>query len=554
MCTSKRRWHKVPDDDDHGHPSRELGATCAQESTQVHISGSLAARAQKQLEYYFSDENLKKDQFLLARVGPRGNGAINIADFRNFKRLIVMAADLIDLCIDDLVLAGATQSSLLQISEDRLSIRRRHPLPAPASRSTKDQTDFVSGQIPNLYWCAVPYDELRCQSRFVPLPPVSEVELQGPGTWHWVRQDDALWEELHWGVLTARHLRGILGFDEPQSAAYFKLPKHMVSHSSALHVQRHLQDARKAFAENPWLHCDRACTQNQSIRQQWITRCHRQALISGARADLKRRQRSLRARGRDELPKVQCRWGNVHEATALKIFLDSLPPPCASLEEIGLAIIDTETLTTLVPQHDIPQRKRWAGSRVSHQLAGMSSIDFGANLPPLMGASPDAMLRFDDGSRAAVEVKNVCPFFQDGENFSVCCGLPDDQKVPSGKFRGPATSIRPNQLPQIQWEMLATGVSSNYLISASACHGLNVFIVQRDEAYLQLMLRLISEFFVEFVSTRCAPPTDFFWGRPHYHEFLDLTLAICARTVVAHKLPGMCDVQKEAPFLDHASA
>merc|ERR1712070_238606 len=107
-------------------------------------------------EYYFSDENLRKDRFLLEKVGPHGDGFIRIVDFQNFNRLIVMVSDVMGLSVDELVLAGTVRSPLFQISEDGLSIRRNRPLPELVAKPVKDGLCVLSGKIPNLYWCAIP--------------------------------------------------------------------------------------------------------------------------------------------------------------------------------------------------------------------------------------------------------------------------------------------------------------------------------------------------------------------------------------------------------------
>jgi len=270
-----------------------------------------------------------------------------------------------------------------------------------------------------------------------------------------------------------------------------------------------------------------------------------------ARRRLKQNQNSLAKRGVRHLDQARCKWGNVQEPTALKAFLDSPPADVQCMEEIGLAMIDIRPLTGRILGTDASMPRRWVGSSgVSKTQPTTLRKSTAIALPPLMGASPDAMLRFEDGSRAAVEVKNVCPFFRNENALAIVSGSSANSRLPKQKIRGPATSISPHQLPQIQWEMLATGVGFNYLVSASAQHGMNVFIVQRDQRYLDLMLSLISEFYAEFVLAKHPPAADFFWGRPHYQEFLQLTLDICATTFVNCTLPSICDIRKEAPFLD----
>ena len=62
---------------------------------------------------------------------------------------------------------------------------------------------------------------------------MSSLTLAGPDTFKWVRQDTDLWDELHAGVLTSRHLLSALGFREPTAGAALGLPKG-VCYSGAL--------------------------------------------------------------------------------------------------------------------------------------------------------------------------------------------------------------------------------------------------------------------------------------------------------------------------------
>ena len=65
---------------------------------------------------------------------------------------------------------------------------------------------------------AISTEELRSHPQVIGLPPADGVQLAGPKSFHWVRQDDPLWDDLHEGVLTleafierARHARGTRG-------------------------------------------------------------------------------------------------------------------------------------------------------------------------------------------------------------------------------------------------------------------------------------------------------------------------------------------------------
>ena len=81
---------------------------------------------------------------------------------------------------------------------------------------------------------------------------------------------------------------------------------------------------------------------------------------------------------------VRCAWGSAKEATALASVLEALPE--ATMEEAGLAVLSAEA----IPDGEL-RRAFLAGEL------------------PLLGASPDAMLRPAPGAPLEiVEVKNVC--------------------------------------------------------------------------------------------------------------------------------------------------
>jgi hypothetical protein len=62
------------------------------------------------------------------------------------------------------------------------------------------------------------------------------VTLAGPDTFWWVRQDDELWDELHDGVLTSRHLLSALGMRERRAAKLLGFGNHLVTPDAIGHV------------------------------------------------------------------------------------------------------------------------------------------------------------------------------------------------------------------------------------------------------------------------------------------------------------------------------
>lgn len=78
----------------------------------------------KQLEYYFSDSNLPRDRFLLAKTEENPQGFVPLSTLLTFNRLKKLGAVTVE------TLAAATQSSTaLVLDESKTSVRRSTPLP-----------------------------------------------------------------------------------------------------------------------------------------------------------------------------------------------------------------------------------------------------------------------------------------------------------------------------------------------------------------------------------------------------------------------------------------
>lgn len=123
-----------------------------------------------------------------------------------------------------------------------------------------------AGAVPNLFWGAISFEELRGMSAcFAALPPCPQ--LAGPPTYRrgrpavlWlytpprsraassapvarrlVRQDTALWAPLHRGCLTTGQLNAALGFYEPAAARKLDVPPSFVGHRRLLAAHANLR-------------------------------------------------------------------------------------------------------------------------------------------------------------------------------------------------------------------------------------------------------------------------------------------------------------------------
>lgn len=102
-----------------------------------------------------------------------------------------------------------------------------------------DQPLFT-GRLPNAFYNAVSWEQLRSVPSFYALPPTDSIMLHGTQSYRYVRQDDPLWDMLHTGLLSTGCLPAALGFYEPSGVKALKLGQGRASHALLLGVCNHL--------------------------------------------------------------------------------------------------------------------------------------------------------------------------------------------------------------------------------------------------------------------------------------------------------------------------
>lgn len=413
--------------------------------------------------------------------------------------------------------------------------QQRPPQHPSAPRQPPSPPLCIVGDAPNVLWRAISPEELRAHPRVLPLPPSSCVTLAGPDTFWWVRQDDELWDELHDGVLTSRHLLSALGMRERRAAKLLGFGNHLVTPDAIGHVWEALSRPPPPgrLDRPPETEVRAAHATNLALREAMREYARADGAVwpprDSAAKDAELRRTAARM-SQASLNQVRCAWGSAQEAAALAALLEALPRG-ATLEEIGLAILSPDNLPT----------------------AELRAAALAGELPPL-GASPDAMIRPHAGAPLeAVEVKNVCPFFDlpdrprssrsgptiigsgptiigsgsgganRGTNRVGPSGpvrrfgaypryLPQEERrlLPPFKLKAPHESVPTMYVPQVQVEMLVTGARVATYVSASASQGLNLIRVARDDAYLTELLHFLRKFWTS-VRLRQRPSDELFW-------------------------------------------
>ncbi|XP_027089075.1 la-related protein 6A [Coffea eugenioides] len=94
----------------------------------VTLSDDLRDKIIKQVEYYFSDENLPADKFLMKYVSKDKDGYVPIGVVASFKKMKKLTRD------TSLIVSALRQSSLLVVSNSGKKVKRVQPLPSTEAK------------------------------------------------------------------------------------------------------------------------------------------------------------------------------------------------------------------------------------------------------------------------------------------------------------------------------------------------------------------------------------------------------------------------------------
>ncbi|KAL7592125.1 la-related protein 6A [Lactuca sativa] len=87
------------------------------------LTDELRDKIIKQVEYYFSDENLRTDKFLLKYLAKDEEGYVPVAVIASFKKMKKLTHH------KSLIVAALKESSLLTLSSNEKKVKRVHPFP-----------------------------------------------------------------------------------------------------------------------------------------------------------------------------------------------------------------------------------------------------------------------------------------------------------------------------------------------------------------------------------------------------------------------------------------
>ncbi|CAI9773271.1 unnamed protein product [Fraxinus pennsylvanica] len=110
-----------------GHPSPEFAESHFPQPSDLPqtavLSDDLRNKIIKQVEYYFSDENLPNDKFLMKYVTKNAEGFVPIGVIASFGKMKKLTRDVL------LIVAALRESEHLVVSSNGKKVKRLHPLP-----------------------------------------------------------------------------------------------------------------------------------------------------------------------------------------------------------------------------------------------------------------------------------------------------------------------------------------------------------------------------------------------------------------------------------------
>ena len=370
------------------------------------------------------------------------------------------------------------------------------PPPSGQLKTNTSQTQpRTSGSRANICWRAVAHDDLRLHPLYDPLPeypPEASPSTISPLLFHRFRQDSIQWDMLHSGRLTTSIAAACVGFYEESTAKVLGVPRSLASHARAISAWRRLCD--QPLQDLSLLCQSRPPSHSRPPRvipwkpSQGSPFPFRYTPNSGKVLSLAETS-AMRAR---------LRWGSAQEATAILVAVNFFSKVNASVSEVGLCPLEC---VDCLPQ-DI---ETWKSE---------------GTLPPI-GASPDGIITYPDGSKEVLEVKCSSPFVSSPQGS----GGYKLQLRHSYKDQGVAVW----HMAQLQLEILCAGprCKGAVLVALSATEGTAIYRVVRDDAYILELLYWVRLFYINFCMKPLAPEPDFVSiANERYTAFLDRTICM----------------------------
>lgn len=371
------------------------------------------------------------------------------------------------------------------------------------------------GRRPNIAWRSVSMQQLRAHPFFCCLPPPSQVLPSTAADLRLFRQDSRQWAAIHSGRISTSACASCLGLYEERSGRVLGVPVSLRGHFKALDAHARLVapllDDLSALHPDMWREHDEedgGVMRGAESSATWRPLSHAETNIFPPFlcAFHPSEPQTSRGSASASISHTRMQWGTMQEPTSILAAVNYFGLRNAVVEEAGLQPLEALPACEL---SKLPQ-----------------------GLPPL-GASPDAIVRWPDGTVEPLEVKNHSPFASTPRHARAA-GAPPLEVRDVGPYDGIAVW----HLPQLYLHMLCMGekCSSALFMSSSATRGSNIFRLRRDATVMSSMLLFIARFNAMHGNGSPPPAPNFMSGVAGYSQFLDRLKRACREHVelVAH--------------------
>eukprot|EP00979_Chaetoceros_neogracilis_P004658 scaffold798_cov268-Chaetoceros_neogracile.AAC.34 len=397
----------------------------------------------------------------------------------------------------------------------------------PASKSKKQNKKQTNksgrrdsyayyGNIPDVNWRAIPMEHLRSHPLYVPLPrPDTITHLNSLEDVRNFRQDSWQWDALHEGRCTTSQAAPALGFLEPKAAKALGIPRSLQKGCMGAFYRfgqpalRNLEDMNRILPtggnggedelQHVWRRMNYSHVGNENGTFPFAAKYMPSISTDGLKERTENAEKYLK--NISSPMRVRMTWGNSQEATAILTALNYFAKhdPDLRVKEVGMC---------------------GAGLDLNVTDTGL-----------IVGASPDSVIQYSNGTLEVVEVKNHCPFVP--TQWTSGSKAHKNKKMKLGDYRIRELplqySVPAAYIPQLMMEMLCCGESckSAIMVRQTATCGAVILRLHRDDAWIEEMIYWLQRFMVEYVEKDSRPPSNFFWEcdeeSERYRQFIQRT-------------------------------
>lgn len=465
-----------------------------------------------------------------------------------------------------------TQNNVNNNTKDNRSVTSS----IPSSTSSSNPTKFrYKGNLPDIHWRAIPMSHLRSHPNYQPLPhPTSIHQLNSLEDVRNFRQDSWQWDMLHSGRCTTSQAAPALGLLEPNAAKLLGIPRSLQKGCMGAYRRLSQRALRTLEEMNVVLCChhgdyddgdddysnnnsnlsigdnvdDDTCPysdidvdievdfdddddfekfeakfrvlnfdNNKNIHEEekkdeFGNKHHRhtqhlwkkvprtrfpfaakyQQHISANDLKTRRIETKEYMSTLSSPMRIRMNWGNSQEATAILTALNYFynVDPNVTIKEVGMC---------------------GAGLQYNSTDIGSGSNNL------LLGASPDAVIQYSNGTLEVLEVKNHCPFVPARRNnVNTSVKNKSSYRIREMPMK---SSVPPVYIPQLMMEMMCLGdeCRSAVMCRQTATNGAMLVRLWRDDDWINEMIYWLERFANEYVNKDQQPPSNFFWFDENKH-------------------------------------